>query len=186
MKISSNDYAIHNHMEDIAEQAIEQLLSEDNTACSCPLCRDDMKSFMLNHLEPNYYAIIPEEAKKHPVLEKVETRIFNQVMIECYTAMLKVKQKPRHDHTRSIVQNSTERMAIFALQDILSREHIQLERTELSRLVAIILNDLKPQYTTTHKGDVFCRTVEMDSAYLAMVYTSIYNALKKLQVLQTS
>lgn len=186
MKISSNDYAVHNYLEDIADQAIGQVLSEESTACSCHLCRDDIKSYMLNQLKPHYYAITPEEEIRKPVLEKLETKLFNQVMVECYTAVLKVKQKPRHNHTRSAVQNSTERMAIWALRDILSSEHIHLDRTELSKLVAIILNDLKPQYTTTLKGDVFCRTLEMDSAYIAKVYTSIYNALKELQVLQTS
>lgn len=185
MKISTADYDVHNVMEDVAQQAIERVLGEDSSACSCQMCRDDMQSYMLNQLQPHYYPGQPGQDFKIPELEKLEGDLFNRVMVECYKSVQKVKKSPRHDHTRSPVHNYAANMVISALQDILTREKLQLGRLELSELMALVLNDLKPKYTTTPKGDVFIRTAEMDPAFLARLYTSIYNALKELRVLQS-
>ncbi|NMB02192.1 MAG: late competence development ComFB family protein [Firmicutes bacterium] len=185
MKKSSNDYEIYNIMEHVADQAIERVLAEDSLACSCQLCRDDAKSCMLNNLPPLYSPVIAGEKLRKPELEELDTPLFNKVMVECFKAVMKVKNSPRHENHRSGVQNSTESIVIHALRDVLTREKIHLDRDELSMVVANVLNDLKPQYTTTRKGDVFCRTAEMDAGYLAKVYTSIYNALKELHPIES-
>lgn len=78
MKISPDDYGIHNDMEDVAELAIQQVLSEDRTACSCPLCRVDMKSLILNRLTPLYRPISKENTTKREIrLSDLNRDLFN-------------------------------------------------------------------------------------------------------------
>ncbi len=57
MTLSSKDYAIHNQMEDLADLAIQQVISEDPDACGCPFCRSDMKCLILNRLQPAYQPV---------------------------------------------------------------------------------------------------------------------------------
>lgn len=47
--------------------------------------------------------------------------------------------------------------------------------------MAAVLSDLRPRYTTTHKGSAFSRTIQIDPDYLARIYSSIYAAFNKLK-----
>lgn len=178
MRISSEDYGIHNDMEDVVELAIYQVLSQDRSACDCPQCHVDMKSLMLNRLTPQYRAVPKgEESRTEIRLNDLERDLFNKVVAESYRALAKVKGEPRHDTNRTFLVNSIEEVVVVALQDILRQEKRELDYDSISKVMAHVLNSLEPRYTTTHKGHVFSRTVEIDPAYLAKIYSSIYNAL---------
>ncbi len=182
MRIRPEDYAIHNAMEDVADQAIEQLLSEDGNACACLLCREDIKSQMLNRMHHRCYSLIGGKPKDvSDVLEDLETSLFNKVMLECYKAVIRVRENPRHDQGRASLNNTTEGILRFAVSEVLSNQKLILDRGDLSRLMAEALNGLKPSYTTTHKGDAFNRVAEMDPAHIAHVYAQIFSALECLQ-----
>ena len=182
MKIRKEDYAVHNRMEKVADQAVERVLSEDKTACDCPICRENVKSQMLNNVEPKYYPVIAgEPVAEAPHLEELESELFNKVMVECYKALTRVKQHPRHGYERVSMHNTTEDLLRFFASDILSSQNLELSMEDLSRMMAAALNALKPSYTTTHKGDAFIRASEIDAAYRALVYSEIFTALEKLQ-----
>jgi hypothetical protein len=181
MKIRREDYAVHNAMEEVADQAVERVLSEDRTACDCPICREDIKSQMLNNVQPQYYPVIDGEPVPEAVpLEELDTELFNKVMVECYKALTRVKQHPRHGFERVPMHNTTGDLLRFFASDILSSQKLTLSRDDLSRMMASALNGLKPSYTTTHKGDAFIRASEIDAAYRAQVYSEIFTALEKL------
>lgn len=178
MRIRAEDYAIHNAMEDVVDQAIDQVLSEDQAACRCPECRDDIKSQILNRVHPLYHPVISGEPKRNPLmLEDLETDLFNKLMVECYKALTRVKENPRHHDERTRLHNAAEDILRAAVSEVLSNQKMHLDRDELSRLMAGALNGLKPSYTTTHKGDAFTRASEIDAAYLAQVYSEIFGAL---------
>lgn len=178
MRIRPEDYAIRNAMEDVVDQAIDQVLSEDRAACDCSACWDDMKSQILNRVHHLCHPVISGEPKPSPIiLEELETDLFNKLMAECYKALIRVKENPRHNDERSRLHNVTEGILRAAVSEVLSNQKIHLDRDELSRLMAGALNGLKPSYTTTHKGDAFTRASEIDVAYLAHVYSEIFNAL---------
>jgi len=186
MRIRVEDYAIHNAMEDVAEQAVNRVLSEDPIACDCSACRDDVKSQVLNKVAPRYHPVISGEWRRQLILEHLDTSLFNQVMVECYKALCRVKEYPRHEQERSTLHNTTEDLLRFAASEILSNQKVHLDRQDLSRLMATALNGLKPAYTTTHKGDVFVRASEVDPAYLAQVYSEIFQALDVVRGRETS
>lgn len=183
MKLTKDDYAIYNILEEVVEQAVGEVLSEDNSACKCPYCRDDIKCFVLNRLKPQYEPVISTIPEKRPIhLDRLESSLFHRIMIESYKALAKVKAQHRHDVNRSSLHNTTEDLALLAFRDIYKQEKLSLGREELSQVMATTLNGLTAQYSTTVKGDVFSRTLEVDPSYLAKLYSSIYNALKELPV----
>lgn len=184
MRLRPEDYAIHNAMEDVADQAVQQVLSEDRTACDCSHCRDDIKSQILNKMHHAYHPVVSGEPIPDPImLEHLDTDTFNRVMVECYKALIRVKENPRHDNTdRPPLHNTTEGILRAAVSEVLSNQKLHLERDDVSRLMAKAMNGLKPSYTTTYKGDAFTRASEIDAAYLANVYSQIFKALEGLPV----
>lgn len=181
MRIRAEDYDIHNDMEDVVDQAIDQVLSEDGTACDCPLCRIDLKAQILNKMQHQYRAVIPGHTQSCLLLEEVETGLFNKVMVECYKALIRVKGNPRHDGDRVDLNNTTENILRFAVSEVLSNQKLFLDRHDLGRLMAGAMNELKPSYTTSHKGDAYIRASELDASYLAYVYSRIFRALEGLR-----
>lgn len=183
MRIKPGDYAIHNAMEEIADKAIQQVLSEDRTACDCPLCREDIKSQMLNQVQPLYHPIIPDEPSPEPVpLDRLGTELFNKVMVECYKALIRVKENNRHTGERAELHNAAEDLLRYAVSEVLSAKEQSLDRDDLSRVMATAINGLKPSYTTTNRGDAFIRACGIDPAYLAKVYSQIFKALEELSI----
>lgn len=182
MRLTQQDYAVHNVMEDFVDQAIAQVLSEDASACRCDFCRDDLKCLALNRLQAQYEPVLSTPQWRADLkLDRLESGLFNLIMIETYKSLTAIKANPRHEGQRTAMRNCTEDFVFLALRDILVQEKLSFERDGLSRVVASALNALKPQYTTTTKGDVFTRTMEVDPGALAKLYASIYNALKGVQ-----
>lgn len=182
MKYSSEDYGIYNEMEEIVDLAINQVLSEDSAACDCPQCHADIKCLILNRLEARYRVEDLSGKRNEIKLSELERNLFNKVVAESYRALIKVKAEPRHDINRTFLVNSIERIVVIALNDILKQEQRELDYESLSIVMARTLNSLAPRYTTTQKGQVFCRAVEIDPAYLAELYSAIFNALGSLSV----
>lgn len=180
--IGSEDYGIHNDMKDVVGLAIFRVLSEDKSACRCPQCQSDMQCLILNRLTPQYRPVDQGNLESKEIrLEDLERDLFNQIMVESYRALHIVKNEPRHHVNRTFLHNSLEEVVLVALHDILRQEKRQLDYTSLSKVMAYVLNNLQPRYTTTNKGHVFSRTVEIDPGYLAKIYANIYNALGELQ-----
>lgn len=183
MKVKAEDYEIHNKMEDAVDLALEEVLSKDSGICGCPLCLVDMKSLILNRLTPQYYALIGADSEREDVnLDLLDSDLFNEILVESYRAVLKVKERPRHDGDRFYLQNSTEEIVLGCLNEILREENRILAKDELSVLMAAVMNNLKPRYITTSKGSAFARTSEVDPSYVAEVYAHIFNAFKIIGV----
>ncbi len=182
MMVSSKDYAVHNQMEDLADAAIQQVISEAVGVCGCTFCRSDMKCLILNRLKPAYKPIVePDGDSALYRLEDLERDLFDQIMVETHRALALVKAEPRHEEKRSPLHNELEEFVVIALREVLSHQERTLTFAELSKVMASVLNDLRPRYTTTHKGSAFSRTVQIDPDYLARIYSAIYAAFNKLK-----
>jgi len=181
VKVKAEDYRIHNEMEEVADLVIKEILSEDSSICGCSSCQADMKSLILNRLNPQYYPILNTADERREVsLDLLDSDLFNEVLVETYRAVLKVKDKPRHDGERFYLRNSAEEIALSALNEILQGEKRTFTGNQLSTLMSLVMNNLKPLYTTTFKGSAFTRTAEVDPSYIAEVYSHIFNALKQI------
>jgi hypothetical protein len=184
MKITQDDYSIHNRMEGVAAEAVYRLLAENSNVCGCAMCREDMTAYLLNQIPAVYVPILADQAQNEPlVLEQLENQLFRKVIVEAYRAVHVVRSNPRHEHDRAAMQNCTELMVLSPLNDILNKEGLQLGRDELSQIMAGVLNMLEPHYTTSNKGHAYVRTAELDSGEWAKFYCSIYDVLKRLAIL---
>ena len=183
MKISPRDYSIYNRMEDVAQHAVAEILEEDNSGCRCSMCREDMRSFLLNQLPPMYVPILPGEVRQPLVVDDLDPATVSKVVVESHRAVDLVRANPRHEHERAPMGNCTVKMVLGAVGEVLTREGLELGREALSRLMAETLNELPPCYTTSNKGDAYARTAELDFGSLAKIYSAIYGALKRLQMI---
>ncbi|HHY10022.1 MAG TPA: late competence development ComFB family protein [Firmicutes bacterium] len=183
MKLGFSSYSVHNNREELAKLAIHRVLSEEKEACSCPLCTNDMLALVLNSLKADYIPTSEAEAKKEtPRLETLPRDLFNKLMVEAYRAMAVVKENPRHEGERSPLRNGVAEILLLALEEILPRhDPAWREFDNLSQIMALALNELPPQYSTTYKGRVYSRLAEIDAGYLARVYAVVYNAINKLK-----
>ncbi|MDI9441113.1 MAG: late competence development ComFB family protein [Bacillota bacterium] len=183
MKLSSEDYAIHNLMEELVDLAIEQVIAEDSTACDCAFCRADMKCLVLNRLKAEYRPVAELEEDYAPTdLRDVGKELFDQLMVETHWALDIVKAEPRHEDRRSPFHNEMEDLVLYALGEILTHQQRDLSFDQISSVMALVLNDVTPRYTTTQKGSAFSRTVQIDPDYLARIYSRIYAALDRLEL----
>lgn len=183
MKIKPGDYAIHNRMEDVAKQAVALVLEEHDAGCSCRMCREDMQSLLLNQLPRRYVSVVPSIPLEPLRMEELEAETAAKVMWEARRAVSLVRKSPRHEHDRSPMQNCTESMARSALGEVLAQEQLEVSREQLGWIMAEILNELPPHYTTSFQGDAFARTAELDWGSLAKTYSIIYNVLKRLALI---
>lgn len=182
MQITKDDYAIYNEMEELVDQALKQLLSEDPSACNCPICLEDMSCLVLNQMHAMYKPVTDgSKINKESIrLDHLQPGLFNQIMVESYKALSRVKEEPRHDLEHNERHNSNECLIRFALRDILREQDRILDRDERSQVMAKALNNFKPHYNTTKKGHVFGRAGEVDPSCQAKIYASIFNALKSI------
>jgi len=183
VRINASDYSIYNRMEDVAKQAVAIVLEEHPEGCSCGMCRDDMQSFLLNQLRPRYVPVLPGAAPEALTIEDLDADETTKVVWEAHRAMMLVRNNSRHEHDRAPMQNCTERMVCKALGEVLTQEKLEISREQLSQVMASVLNELPARYTTSFKGDAFARTAELDWGSLAKVYSTIYNALKELELI---
>lgn len=86
---------VHNVMEDLLQAEIDEYIG-DLGMCDCPICRRDLLSLTLNHLEPKY--VTSERGAAITKAEKIASReaklkILTQI---AYCAQV-VKKKPNHN-----------------------------------------------------------------------------------------
>lgn len=85
---------VHNVMEDLLQAEIDEYIG-DLGMCDCPICRRDLLSLTLNHLEPKY--VTSERGAAITKAEKIASReaklkILTQI---AYCAQI-VKKRPNH------------------------------------------------------------------------------------------
>lgn len=85
---------IHNYMEDMVADKLEELLAERTDICTCPKCRCDMMVWALNHLPPKY--VVTDKGRLYTKLTEQEIQFRADVTRELTKAVLKVSKNPNH------------------------------------------------------------------------------------------
>lgn len=85
---------IHNHMEDMVEDILENLLSERNDICKCQKCKLDITALALNKLPAKY--VVTERGRVYSKLAELELQLKVDVLRELIKAMELIKNNPRH------------------------------------------------------------------------------------------
>lgn len=86
---------IHNVMEDLLQAEIDEYIG-DLGMCDCPICRRDLLSLTLNHMEPKY--VTSERGAAITKAERIASRDSKLKLLTqiAYCAQI-VKQKPNHN-----------------------------------------------------------------------------------------
>lgn len=85
---------IHNYMEDMVAEILENLLSERNDLCRCKKCKQDMIALTLNKLPCKY--IVTEKGRLYTKLTELELQLKVDIIKELIKAMNIVKANPQH------------------------------------------------------------------------------------------
>jgi competence protein ComFB len=186
LKQEDQGYDVHNRMEEVAVLVVKKVVEEDKSACTCPRCQLDMEALVLNVLPPDYVVLengAPVGKSLITSLDILERELFHHALAGAYRALDIVKSAPRHgDDVEISLRNYTEDMIVPTLQEILKHRKTECTCSEcLSRVMMYALNDLKPKYTTTAKGDVYARVDEIDARHLAKVYAALYGAFEHVE-----
>jgi len=80
------------------------------------------------------------------------------------------------------VHNYMENAVASSLKDLLDKypDVCQCERC-LADIKAIALNELKPYYVVTHKGELFTKLNELNNQFKVDIYKALVNAIKKVK-----
>lgn len=86
---------IHNYMEDIVSDTIEEILSRrEDDICKCEQCKLDIMALALNQLKPKY--VVTEKGRIYTKLAEVTLQCKIDVTKEVARAVEQVVSNPRH------------------------------------------------------------------------------------------
>jgi competence protein ComFB len=96
MKLSEryNLDSIGNRSEEIVHEAIERLIAEGTTMCTCEECVLDLAAWTLNHATPRYYTSLLSPLNPDPSLEH---KVRVEVDLALASGLKRLKAHPHHE-----------------------------------------------------------------------------------------
>ncbi|MFH1398075.1 MAG: late competence development ComFB family protein [Candidatus Omnitrophota bacterium] len=85
---------IHNYMEDIVRDALEELLAQKDNICKCQKCKLDMMVWALNRMLPKYS--VSDKGRFFTKLGEEEIQSKVDVVRELTKAITNISKNPRH------------------------------------------------------------------------------------------
>jgi len=85
---------IHNYMEDIAAEILEDLLVDKTDVCTCEKCRADILALALNKLPARY--VVTSKGRVYTKLSELQLQFRADIVRELAKAMDFVSRKPQH------------------------------------------------------------------------------------------
>ena len=98
--------AIKNVMEDFVEENIKDVLRMYPECCRCDICRDDIMSIALNHLQPKY--VSTEKGGVFAKLASLDPMEKVIIIQEIAKAVQIVAKGPRHPKEEKVLPSATE------------------------------------------------------------------------------
>ena len=86
--------SIHNYMEDIVENVINDVLKKRKDLCKCAKCKSDAIAWALNRLPSKYIAT--QKGMVYARLDELNAQFDTDVAREVARALSVVKANPRH------------------------------------------------------------------------------------------
>lgn len=90
---------LHNIMESLVKQRLDDLLRNDDDICKCETCLDDVRCLALNRLQPKY--VSSDKGNLFSMANQLlESQHKTDVDFAIIYAVTKVKERPRHVPTK--------------------------------------------------------------------------------------
>ncbi len=176
MKAGHLEYEVHNYMEDVVEEVVQELLAKESDICSCSHCVLDMSAIVLNQISPKYLPTVKEPSQ-------LDDDQFTALLDTVYQSIDKVKKNPRHNERSETqdyqLRNHSEAFVNRVLTEILGTcNDILSDPQYIGRIAAISLNTIQPRYALTTKGESYLRIAELEHQYLPTTMVAVYQAIK--------
>lgn len=85
---------LHNYIEKVVREVLEEILSRKNDICKCEKCRLDMMAIALNNLPPQYY--VSDKGEVFSKLMSTYADMRTKVLTEVTKAVMQVEKRPSH------------------------------------------------------------------------------------------
>ena len=85
---------LHNYMEDIVKQVLDDLLVDKKDICQCQRCKLDIIALALNRLPGKY--VVTDKGRMYTKLKEQEIQFRTDVIRELIKAIALVGKKPLH------------------------------------------------------------------------------------------
>ena len=85
---------IHNYMEDVVKDTLEELILKRENICKCEKCKFDMIAWVLNRLPAKY--VVSDKGRIFTKLQEVEIQFRADVVRELTKAISHISKNPQH------------------------------------------------------------------------------------------
>lgn len=85
---------IHNYMEDVVKDMLEELILKRENICKCEKCKFDMIAWALNRLPAKY--VVSDKGRIFTKLQEVEIQFRADVVRELTKAISHISKNPQH------------------------------------------------------------------------------------------
>ena len=85
---------IHNYMEDVVKDTLEELILKRENICKCEKCKFDMIAWVLNRLPAKY--VVSDKGRIFTKLQEVEIQFRADVVRELTEAISRIRKNPQH------------------------------------------------------------------------------------------
>lgn len=177
MAAANLNYEVHNYMEDIVFDLIQQKQQSDPEFDFCPRCILDICALVLNSVKPQYIKV----KTSFDELDQTDAENLEQLVSQ---AAEKVRANPRHEQDSDDyqLQNTSEILVRQVLGELLEEQpQFQLDAAQIPIAAALVLNQTKPCYAVTAKGSAYKRTIELDHQFTPGLLALVYNVLNQLK-----
>ena len=169
------------HVINIMEIWVERCLTDvvnDIEMCKCEKCLKDIYALSLNKLPPRY--IISDKG-----IEENEADLdFCKVKPEIIQCIRKcadiVRKNPKHDKDEDEIDSIVNYAEYFVedyLKNIMKSAYINQNDEYLRKVYVMVLNNVRPYYTVTKKGEMFTKIISQEGQYKANIFLEITRAI---------
>jgi len=92
--MNNTDAALHNYMEEVVSNILEDIIGGIEGVCKCPKCRMDIMALALNRLPGKY--VVTSRGRVYARISELELQFKTDVVRELTKAMGRVKKYAQH------------------------------------------------------------------------------------------
>ena len=85
---------LHNYIEKVVREVLDDILARKSDICKCEKCRLDMMAIALNNLPPQYY--VSDKGEVFSKLMSTYADMRTKVLTEVTKAVMQVEKQPSH------------------------------------------------------------------------------------------
>lgn len=177
MENGTNNYRIHNYMEDLVATVITNERDNNTEMCKCHRCFLDISAIALNQIKPQYLNQELDQTKIDPIL-------IADIVAKVKKASEQVALSPNHDpgsEEHCKLKNLSEQLVARIIDEVIAINDHVFDDERRSLIASYSLNQVEPRYAITDRGGAYQRLAELEPQFLPATLSIVCNAIKQLE-----